>query len=167
MMYVYILRLEQRNYVFGLQNAFVPMTWWVTPVLRMQQATLTVNATRRFRYTLDLKKLEERTRFTSPAAHLRAGTHVIRVQSFSPYETLPFCLKNLHVFYFLFTEDSWFFVIFQLQPFFVSDWTLGSLVTCHCICIFVSTQILHLLLTDSSVESGRKFISQSQCFCKL
>jgi hypothetical protein len=67
----------------------------------------------------------------------------------------------------LFTEDSCFFVIFQLQPFFVSDWTLGSLVTCHCICIFVSTQILHLLLTDSSVESGRKFISQSQCFCKL
>jgi hypothetical protein len=82
MMYVYILRLEQMNYVFGLQNAFVPMTWWVTPVLHMQQATLTVNATRRFRYTLDLKKLEERTRFTSPAAHLRAGTHVIRVKSF-------------------------------------------------------------------------------------
>jgi hypothetical protein len=73
---------------------------------KWRQATLTVNATRRFRYTLDLKKLEERTRFTSPAAHLRAGTHVIRVQSFSPYETLSFCLKNLHVFYFLFTEDS-------------------------------------------------------------
>jgi Ca2+-transporting ATPase len=49
---------------------------------KWRQATLTVNATRRFRYTLDLKKLEERTRFTSPAAHLRAGTHVIRVKSF-------------------------------------------------------------------------------------
>ncbi|CAK9875865.1 unnamed protein product [Sphagnum jensenii] len=44
--------------------------WW--------QATLTVNATQWFRYTLDLKKLEERTRFTSPAAHLRAGTHAIQ-----------------------------------------------------------------------------------------
>ncbi|CAK9225427.1 unnamed protein product [Sphagnum troendelagicum] len=45
---------------------------------KWRQATLTVNATRRFRYTLDLKKLEERTRFTSPAAHLRAASHVIR-----------------------------------------------------------------------------------------
>lgn len=45
----------------------------------MQQATLTVNATRRFRYTSNLKRLEESKKNQSPAARLRASTHVIRV----------------------------------------------------------------------------------------
>jgi Ca2+-transporting ATPase len=45
---------------------------------KWRQATLTVNATRRFRYTSNLKRLEESKKNQSPAARLRASTHVIR-----------------------------------------------------------------------------------------
>jgi hypothetical protein len=45
---------------------------------KWRQATLTVNATRRFRYTSDLRKLEERNKFpSSPKARLRASTCVL------------------------------------------------------------------------------------------
>lgn len=44
-----------------------------------RKVTFTVNAARRFRYTLDFKKLEESEKIKKdPATRLRAGTHVIR-----------------------------------------------------------------------------------------
>lgn len=47
----------------------------------MQKVTFALNAARRFRYTLDFKKLEEQQRLKKdPASRLRAGTHVIRVR---------------------------------------------------------------------------------------
>ncbi|KAG0598154.1 hypothetical protein M758_12G050700 [Ceratodon purpureus] len=52
------------------------------PVDRLKEwrkVTFTVNAARRFRYTLDIKKFEEQQRLKKdPASRLRAGTHVIR-----------------------------------------------------------------------------------------
>lgn len=42
--------------------------------------TFTVNAARRFRYTLDIKKFEEQQKLKKdPASRLRAGTDVILV----------------------------------------------------------------------------------------
>lgn len=55
----------------------------------MQKLTWTVNAARRFRYTLDFEKHEQQLRLKSdPAARLRAGTHVIRVCAPTP-DVLP------------------------------------------------------------------------------
>jgi hypothetical protein len=49
----------------------------------MQKVTFTVNAARRFRYTLDIKKFEEQQLLKKdPASRFRAGTHVIRVSIF-------------------------------------------------------------------------------------
>lgn len=51
----------------------------------MQKLTWTVNAARRFRYTLNIEKHEQQQRLKSdPAARLRAGTHVIRVCAPTP-----------------------------------------------------------------------------------
>ena len=59
-------------------------------VRTMQKVTLTLNAARRFRYTLDFKKHEEQQRLkTDPATRLRAGTHVIRVRV-DPYQYIAY-----------------------------------------------------------------------------
>jgi hypothetical protein len=56
----------------------------------MQKVTFTVNAARRFRYTLDFKKLEESEKIKKdPATRLRAGTHVIRVRV-DPYQYIAY-----------------------------------------------------------------------------
>ncbi|CAM6053706.1 unnamed protein product [Sphagnum tenellum] len=66
-----------------LDEAYHDSTWIidgknpsVERLRKWRQATLTVNATRRFRYTSDLRKLEERNKFpSSPKVRLRASTY--------------------------------------------------------------------------------------------
>lgn len=58
----------------------------------MQKLTFALNAARRFRYTLDFKKLEEQEKLKrDPASRLRAGTNVIRVR-FDSYQYIAYLL---------------------------------------------------------------------------
>jgi hypothetical protein len=66
----------------------------------MQKLTWTVNAARRFRYTLDFEKHEQQLRLKSdPAARLRAGTHVIRVCPPTPHGLPVFCMLPTNFFF--------------------------------------------------------------------
>jgi hypothetical protein len=66
----------------------------------MQKLTWTVNAARRFRYTLDFEKHEQQLRLKSdPAARLRAGTHVIRVCPPTPHVLPVFGMLPTNIFF--------------------------------------------------------------------
>lgn len=66
----------------------------------MQKLTWTVNAARRFRYTLDFEKHEQQLRLKSdPAARLRAGTHVIRVCPPTPHVLPVFGMPPTNIFF--------------------------------------------------------------------
>lgn len=96
----------------------------------MQKLTWTVNAARRFRYTLDFEKHEQQLRLKSdPAARLRAGTHVIRVCAPTPHVLPAFGMPPTNIVFLQASGNIWQVGVWSswyiLQTFWV--WIVPSL----------------------------------------